>query len=870
MHSNSVITLSNSIIGVSILAMPFCFQQCGIILSLIILFFISIISRLACHFLLKSAVISRCRSFEFLAFHMFGPAGKTVIELSIVGFLMGSCVAFFVVVGDLGPAIVKSVLNLEMSVQALRPALLIGVAVFIILPLGLVRDIDSLSSICTLSIGFYIILVLKIIAEATPPIFDSSWADKVNYWRPAGILQCLPIFSSALSCQTQLFEIFGSYLNGPLDKINGAIKSSVNMCTAVYMGVGLFGYIAFCSQPLTGNALMNFPPSLTGDIIKLGFVVSVALSFPLVIFPCRASLYSFLYHQNHSSHYELLTRNTGGSSQNVLTLLIVTVSLILALLVPSIELVLGLLGSTIGVILCYILPSVFFTRLLKKNTNERLLAQVVIIVGVFIMVLGTYTNLFAAEKAISGPEKDMQLNIAISPEKEFPSEIKHGLEEMREHSMEAFHNVPEKLHLDQANLDLKENADQVKVSDDKKNQVSLVDSNKDLDQSQGDAKKEPVKTKSENLMKATRKEPPEPVEPVETKHFDNPKKIEVDTNLRPDLPENMNQAKSEAVKKEIIVDQPKIVADESLRQEKPAEKQVESPNEINVPKKDKEKIYIPKGGKIFKKLHEIPPKNPPSKKDSVVNNVNLEGNLRPEIMDKLKDTPPLPIALQKNINVFNVSLIPEKTPENDDKVKNRELLDHQNKNEPHPRERRDVLTLAEEELSNGKGISVKGIHENEGSETVKLVTRSLGSVDTDVIENSEKVVLKLSEVGDKDLKMKNNGENETSDKSHSSLSASKADFILDVEEEYQSARKLSPDFGNQKSAKFTAKPEHNLGKLIDESTQNLDFSPDIQKSDQFAIKSDINFNNQKSGGSSVKSVVEPGSQKYDASTQKQI
>ena len=37
MTLSSVITLANSIIGVSILAMPYCFKQCGIILATIMI-----------------------------------------------------------------------------------------------------------------------------------------------------------------------------------------------------------------------------------------------------------------------------------------------------------------------------------------------------------------------------------------------------------------------------------------------------------------------------------------------------------------------------------------------------------------------------------------------------------------------------------------------------------------------------------------------------------------------------------------------------------------------------------------------------------------------------------------------------------------
>ena len=71
-----------------------------------------------------------------------------------------------------------------------------------------------------------------------------------------------------------------------------------NVFFSVYflvLKVGIFGYIAFYDHEITGDVLMNFDPTLFSDIIKLGFVTSTIISFPLVIFPCRASIYTLLF-----------------------------------------------------------------------------------------------------------------------------------------------------------------------------------------------------------------------------------------------------------------------------------------------------------------------------------------------------------------------------------------------------------------------------------------------------------------------------------------------------------------------------------------------------------------------------------------------
>ncbi|XP_043590433.1 putative sodium-coupled neutral amino acid transporter 10 isoform X1 [Bombus pyrosoma] len=390
-----VMTLANSIIGVSVLAMPFCFKQCGIVLAIVVLILSSTLSRLACHFLIKSAVMSRRRNFELLAFHAFGHMGKFLVELFIIGFLVGTCIAFFVIMGDLGPQIVRKVI--DKKPEDIRTSLLITTSIFIVLPLGLLRNIDSLSTLCTATIIFYLCLVLKIITESMQHIFAGDWYEHVYYWRPSGILQCIPIFSMALFCQTQLFEIYETIPNVSLEKMNEVVRGALNICTIVYLCVGFFGYIAFCTQPFTGNILMSFEPSLSSEMIKMGFVFSIAFSFPLVIFPCRASLNSLLFRRVYA--HETSINYLPETRFRCLTIIIVAVSLITGILIPNIEFVLGLVGSTIGVMICLIFPAIFFISISSKHTNERLLAQVIMFVGICIMILSTYANLYALEES---------------------------------------------------------------------------------------------------------------------------------------------------------------------------------------------------------------------------------------------------------------------------------------------------------------------------------------------------------------------------------------------------------------------------------------------------------------------------------------
>jgi len=409
MTLSSVVTLANSIIGVSILAMPYCFKQCGIILATIMILLSGMLVKVTCHLVLKSALLARRRNFENLAFHTFGHSGKLLVELGIIGYLAGTAIAFFVVMGDLGPPIVASFASIENTAN-LRLVILTGLGLFVALPLSLIRNIESLQYICTASIGFYLMTVLRVVLQAGPHLVSSEWLSVVNLWRPAGMLQCFPIFSMALSCQVNIFEVYASLPDATPAKMNDVVKGAVNLCTAIYITIGFFGYVAFCYTDFAGDILTAFPHTSFLELIKFGFCISVAISFPLVLFPCRTSLHSLLFRKTYQGigSTELVSDYIPPTRFNMITGCLIIVTLIVGILIPDIELVLGLVGSTMGSCICVIFPGMVFLKLTNKDTTERLAARAVVVIGLITLILGTYVNLQDATAGSSvdhpGPE----------------------------------------------------------------------------------------------------------------------------------------------------------------------------------------------------------------------------------------------------------------------------------------------------------------------------------------------------------------------------------------------------------------------------------------------------------------------------------
>jgi sodium-coupled neutral amino acid transporter 10 len=144
----------------------------------------------------------------------------------------------------------------------------------------------------------------------------------------------------------------------------------------------------------------------------------------------------------------------------------------LGIMIPSIEIVIGLIGSTIGIVICVMFPAATFIKITKRNTTEKLIAQIMISLGFLIMILGTYANLNAMDTAKSGPhveEKDIIYQKYLETEKPFKETFK--IEKILESPK--IEKPPENISVDRGKLEMIKN----KLKESDANKLKMKNSN---------------------------------------------------------------------------------------------------------------------------------------------------------------------------------------------------------------------------------------------------------------------------------------------------------------------------------------------------------------------------------------------------------
>ena len=383
-------------LGAGALSLPHAIKGMGLVPGLVLLVIIAFATHYSIILIVGAIGATNAPSFEELSQIVFGRKTRLSVELAIIVFCFGTCIAYTTAVGDiLEPLLSVDWMEQHMPWVTRKVAMVFFWTVFM-LPLSFVEQMTSLQ--CTSLFGV-LALVYLVTAVAIHFAFDAAanpqqTIDKIQLANPSkDAISATSIIMFAFTCQVNIPSLYAELNERTPQQMSRVSVRACVVCLLSYTVIGLTGYANFPTSD-QGNVLNNYcvlSPSKSAfephppRVILPAFIaitLTVLMAYPVNVFPCRYSLNMMLFSNTSrwTSRYRTV-RHVG------LTLGIAGLALLIALVVPDISVVFQLMGGTASAYVCFLMPAATAWRLRDRVPQMRTASGRAACVGLFLVGL---------------------------------------------------------------------------------------------------------------------------------------------------------------------------------------------------------------------------------------------------------------------------------------------------------------------------------------------------------------------------------------------------------------------------------------------------------------------------------------------------
>ncbi|XP_051865040.1 sodium-coupled neutral amino acid transporter 5b [Pristis pectinata] len=387
----SVFNLSNAIMGSGVLGLAYAMSNTGVVLFVVLLVCIALLSAYSIHLLLKSAGFVGIRAYEQLGLKAFGQPGKVVAAVVISLHNIGAMSSYLYIVKYELPLVIQTFLQLQENNGMWYldgKILIIGVSVVVILPLALMRQLGYLGYTSGFSLTcmvffliaiiykkFQILCPLPVSGNETHPSMEMVYINGGNYTTDGECTAKLftintqtaytiPILAFAFVCHPEVLPIYTELRSPTKQRMQKVANLSIMAMFVMYLTTAVFGYLTFYGtvEPELLHTYNRVDPLDTLILcVRLAVLLAVTLTVPVVLFPIRRAIQQLLF-PGKAFHW---------ARHVVIAIVLLFCVNLLVIFVPNIRDIFGIIGATTAPSLIFILPGLFYIRIIP-NDKEAL------------------------------------------------------------------------------------------------------------------------------------------------------------------------------------------------------------------------------------------------------------------------------------------------------------------------------------------------------------------------------------------------------------------------------------------------------------------------------------------------------------------